>query len=1065
MMNFTKLKKLFAHLTSQKITVARKPLLKRLLSPPSYFLAGIILLLLFFGFKSQAIDFNQHNLYSNNVQHIQELDTRIKLNILQTRDGLLSYYDPIVQDIAELKQLQIKLQQIPNFVGSRGRKELGQMLQTEIELWREKENVVHKFQSKNAVLRNSLVYFPIAIAELVTKNSTSKVLAEQCNALLRNILLFNLSTDKALANQIEGDIRQILLTNQGDNFQEIEIAIAHARKILTNQVRVNELVKAIVTSNTAKHSETLRKTYEIYYQQALNSTSTYRLWFYLLSIVLLISVASWIILRIKAYAAATKKAEAKYRSIFENSVAGIFQTTPDGRYLSANPRLAEILGYESVERLMELTHLERLYVLPERRQEFINAIEDRGAITDFECQFYRQDRKQVWISTNVRKVCEKKGKLLYYEGTATDITTRKQAEIALSASEAELKLLFAAMTDTVVVFDRDGHYLKYIQNQSLIYKPTVKRLGKTVNQILPQKVADLFMAAIKQSLNSYQESKNLAEILQDCTQQPNKICVEYCLPIQGRKVWFSANVSALDENTVLWVGRDISDRKKKEELLRQAEASLKVAKEAAEVANHAKSQFLSNMSHELRTPLNAILGFTQLLTNKGFATTQQNEYLNIINRSGEHLLTLINDVLEMSKIEAGRITLNENDFELDSLLSWLKQMFKLKAESKGLQLNFDLANDLPQYIRTDESKLRQVLVNLLSNAIKFTSNGTVTLRVKSEVGAQGLRPQSGGSNKNSYTLIFEIEDTGLGIASNELENLFQPFVQTESGRNSQEGTGLGLPISQKFVQLMNGEITVNSKLGEGTLFKFDIQTSEVEAIELQRKEPSQQVVGLEAGQPNYRILIVEDKLESRRLMIELLSNVGFEVNEASNGREAIALYQSWSPHLIWMDLRMPVMDGYEATRQIKALSKEEPPIIIALTGSAFEEERFTALAKGFDDFVRKPFQVETIFTKMREYLGVRYRYQIPQLDGNEVHNQSDTPQNTLLELDQIKEIMAEMPDDWVEQLNQAASQVNAKKVLKKIEQIPQPNPTLVNSLIDLVDRFCFEEIIAVTQKQ
>jgi PAS domain S-box-containing protein len=1109
MMNFTKLKRLFAHLTSQKITVDRKPLLKRLLSPKSYFLAGIILLLLFFGFKSQAIDFNQHNLYSNNVQHIQELDTRIKLNVLQTRDGLLSYYDPIVQDIAELKQLQIKLQQIPSFVDYKGKKELGQMLQTEIELWREKENVIHKFQSKNAVLRNSLVYFPIAINDLVTKNSTSKVLAEQCNSLLRNILLFNLSTDQALANQIEADIKQILLTNQGDNFQEIEIAIAHARKILTNQVRVNELVKAIVTSSTAKHSETLRKTYEIYYQQALNSTSTYRLWFYLLSIVLLVSVASWIILRIKAYAAATKKAEAKYRSIFENSVAGIFQTTPDGRYLSANPRLAEILGYESVDQLMELTHLERLYVLPERRQEFINAIEDRGAITDFECQFYRQDRKQVWISTNVRKVCEKKGKLLYYEGTATDITARKQAEIALSASEAELKLLFAAMTDTVVVFDRDGHYLKYIQNQSLIYKPTVKRLGKTVNQILPKKVADLFMSAIKHVLNSYQESKNLAEILQDCTQQSNKICVEYCLPIQGRKVWFSANVSALDENTVLWVGRDISDRKKKEELLRQAEASLKVAKEAAEVANRAKSQFLSNMSHELRTPLNGILGFTQLLTNNGFATTQQNEYLNIINRSGEHLLTLINDVLEMSKIEAGRITLNENDFELESLLSWLKQMFKLKAESKGLQLNFDLARDLPQYIRTDESKLRQVLVNLLSNAIKFTSNGSVTLKVKSQkskamqrglggfpherlhqevksreqrtgnreqVGAQGLRPQIGGSgecresNENSHTLhshtlIFEIEDTGSGIAERELENLFKPFVQTESGRNSQEGTGLGLPISQKFVQLMGGEITVNSKLGEGTLFKFDIQTSEVEAIKLQRKEPSQQIIGLETEQPNYRILIVEDKLESRRLMIELLSNVGFEVNEASNGREAIKLYQSWSPHLIWMDLRMPVMDGYEATRQIKALSKEEPPIIIALTGSAFEEERFTALAKGFDDFVRKPFRVETIFTKMREYLGVRYRYQIPQLDGNEVHNKFDTPQNTLLELNKIKEIMAEMPDDWVEQLNQAATQVNAKKVLKKIEQIPQPNPTLVNSLTDLVDRFCFEEIIAVTQKQ
>jgi PAS domain S-box-containing protein len=467
------------------------------------------------------------------------------------------------------------LQKIPGFVDSRGKEELGQMLQNDVELWREKEERIHDFKSENAILTNSLAYFPIAIEDLVAKNSTSKVLAEECNSLLRNILLFNLSTDPALGNQIKGQIRHILSTNQGEDFKDVEIAIAHARKILRNHVRVNELVKAIVSSKTTKHSANLSRTYETYYQQALNETSTYRLLFYLLSIVWLVSIASWIILRIKAYATATKKAEAKYRSIFENSVAGIFQTTPDGRYLSANPRLAEILGYESVEGLMELTDLEQLYVLPERREEFINSIESKGAITDFESQFYRQDGKPVWISTNVRRVCDKKGKLLYYEGTATDITARKQAEIALQDSEAELKLLFAAMNDTVIVFDREGHYLKYIQNKSFIYKPTVKRLGKTVREILPKEVAELFMRAIEHALNSYQESKNLAEILQDCTPKYDTICVEYCLPIKGKKVWFNANVSALDENTVLWVGRDISDRKQIEEALRRSESKFR----------------------------------------------------------------------------------------------------------------------------------------------------------------------------------------------------------------------------------------------------------------------------------------------------------------------------------------------------------------------------------------------------------------------------------------------------------------------------------------------------------
>jgi PAS domain S-box-containing protein len=422
-----------------------------------------MLLLLFFGFKSQAINFNQHNLYSNNLRQVRELDARIDRNVLQTRDGLLSYYDPIVQDIAQLQQLQIELQKTPNFIESRGRKKLGQMLQTEIGLEREKAENIYRFQSENAILRNSLFYFPIAIAD-VTKNSTQRVLVEQCNSLLRNILLFNLTTTETLAHQIEDDIRQILLTNQGDSFPAIDIVIAHARKILKHQVRVNELVKAIVTSGTAKHSENRIRTYEIYYQQALRSTSTYRLWFYFLSIVLLVGVASEIIQRIQAYAAATKRAEAKYRSIFENSVAGIFQITPDGRYLSANPRLAEILGYESVEGLMELTDLDQqLYLLPQRRQELLDLVQKQGAVTDFESQINRQDATSVWVSENVRQVCDRRGKLLYYEGTVTDINDRKQAEIALQASETELKLLFAAMTNplsNVLVKPSGKFYLK-----------------------------------------------------------------------------------------------------------------------------------------------------------------------------------------------------------------------------------------------------------------------------------------------------------------------------------------------------------------------------------------------------------------------------------------------------------------------------------------------------------------------------------------------------------------------------------------------------------------------------
>lgn len=475
----------------------------------------------------------------------------------------------------------------------------------------------------------------------------------------------------------------------------------------------------------------------------------------------------------------------------------------------------------------------------------------------------------------------------------------------------------------------------------------------------------------------------------------------------------------------------------------------KRAEVAACEANQAKSTFLANMSHELRTPLNVILGFTQLMTRNGSLTPQQQGYLDTISYSGEHLLNLINDVLDISKIEAGGAVLNENNFNLCGFLDSLQQMLRLKAESKGLQLVFDLVPDLPQYICTDENKLCQVLMNLLGNAIKFTQAGSVTLRVRY------------GQKQTTPSLIkFVVEDTGPGIAATELESMFEPFVQTLSGRNSQEGSGLGLSISRKFVSLMGGDITVDSELGEGTVFKFDIQTSPVEN-ELQDQESSRQIVGLEAG-PKYRILVAEDKPENRQLLVELLTSVGFEVREAANGQEAIALGKSWSPHLIWMDMRMPVLDGFEATKQIKATGTQAP-VVIALSGSALEKDRLFALSMGCDDFMRKPFRVKDIFEKMTQYLGVRYLYGSPQSSSKGTGNLSILPQQ-LLQPNELKEALSVMSVDWVEQLHQAATQVNARKIHKLLTQIPGANSHLTNALTHLVNNFCFEEIVTLTQQ-
>lgn len=630
-----------------------------------------------------------------------------------------------------------------------------------------------------------------------------------------------------------------------------------------------------------------------------------------------------------------------------------------------------------------------------------------------------------------------------------EIGDRQKAEAALKMSEAELRLMFAAMTDVVVVFNAEGRYLKYIQTQSFTYRPDIDRIGKTVHDVLSKSTANTITDAIQQALHLRKQPRDFDGIRKN-------IFVEYHLLIDDQETWFLASVSPLSDDAVLWVARDISKLKK-------TEAALKQAKESADAANLAKSQFLSNMSHELRTPLNIILGFTQLLLRNRFTSRssagslnpQQQDYLDTIDRSGEDLLTLINDVLEMSKIEAGRVTLNETNFDLYELLDRLRQMFDLKARSRGLQLLLERSDEVPHYICMDESKLRQILVNLLGNAIKFTQIGSVTLRVN----VDQIAPD------RSIILRFSVEDTGCGIAAADLSpqkgsetaRLFEPFVQTDAGHKAQEGTGLGLPISQRFVRLMGGDLTVNSTLGEGSIFTFAIPAHPAILEVLPTATPSRQVVSLEAGQPRYRILIVEDKLENRRLLVELLAPIGFELQEAVNGQAAIGLWQSWSPDLIWMDLRMPVMNGFEATQQIKA-ANQPTPVIIALTGSAFEEDRLTALSVGFNDFVRKPFRTSVIFEKMAEHLGVRYVY----ADESDDDDRPDTPSSPAHSL--MPSDLSDLPIEWIDQLHQAALRINAKQISLLIEQIPESDDHLVKALTDLVDRFCFEEIIALTQR-
>lgn len=463
-------------------------------------------------------------------------------------------------------------------------------------------------------------------------------------------------------------------------------------------------------------------------------------------------------------------------------------------------------------------------------------------------------------------------------------------------------------------------------------------------------------------------------------------------------------------------------------------AELQKARDQAEAANRAKSIFLANMSHELRTPLNAILGFSSLLQQDQRFPDSQRRTLEIINRSGEHLLTLINDVLDMAKIDAGRVLLDEKTFDLGAMIRDVADMMSVRAQEKQLQLSVDQASEFPRFIVGDQARIRQILINLVSNAVKFTEQGGITLRLATE-------------SQERRKLIIEISDTGPGIALNDQQRIFEPFVQLgEQGEN--KGTGLGLTITRQFVNLMGGALSLSSEPGKGSTFRIDLPLREANLDEnsLASESSSNLVVGLAPGQPSYRILIVEDQLENQLLLAQLMEKVGIEVKIARNGQQGLELFQNWQPDLIWMDRSMPIMDGIEATQAIRALPNGNAVKIIAVTASAFIEQRDEMLQAGMDDFVRKPYRANELYDCMQRHLAVRFIYQ----------NQ-EPPEQAILTL--TPAMLEGLPLQLRQELTLAVEGLNQDDVHAVIDKIAEYDPQLQKILTQLAEEFDYPSIL------
>ena len=715
------------------------------------------------------------------------------------------------------------------------------------------------------------------------------------------------------------------------------------------------------------------------------------------------------------------EAELRDRNALLNS---ILESTPDfivvkdreGRHVALNSNLANFLG-KAIEEIIGKDDLE---LLPPDTARAIMA-KDRQLMAAGITESYEEDVSQgettATFFTTKAPWRDAKGNILGIIAITRDISDRKQAEDAIKKSEERYRSLIAATSQIVWTADAEGRC------------PDTPTLRAYTGQSEAEVVGFGWLDAVHP-----EDRERTAQVWMEAAQTNSLYDMELRLcGADGNYRYFQARgVPILNEDGSLreWIGTctDIHDRK-------QAEFLMAKAKEAAEAASRAKSEFLANMSHELRTPLNGIMGYAQILQRSKVLNEEERARIDVIYQCGSHLLTLINDILDLSKIEAQKVELMPTDFHFPAFLQGVAEMCRIRAELKGIHFHFPSSPELPIGIRADEKRLRQVLINLLSNAIKFTDEGSVTFTV---------------SFATEGKIRFEIRDTGTGIAQDQLQAIFQPFEQVGDRRRQTEGTGLGLAISKRIVELMGSTIQVQSEMNVGSIFWFDVNLSQAdEWVKTSQIDHRGQIIGIKDRQP--KIVVIDDKWANRSVISNLLSPIGFEVFEADDGQEGWEKILEVQPDLIVTDLLMPELDGFEVIKRVRESDNFKDIIIIVSSASVFETDQYRSLEAGGNTFIPKPVQATELLQKLQQYLDLEWVYEA-----------NEDPQAIASDTDEL----IAPPATEMERLYELAMKGNFLEIVKQAVLLEQIDPKYIpfaKRLHQMAKDFQDEEILTFIQ--